>query len=101
MLKIAIYGKCGIGKSTVTRNLAAFCASMGKKLIRIGCDPEADSTINLPGGAPLVRQGAVFCRSMLRNLSPNCGESRASEIGFLMACFLSSFFWKYAYRAPL
>ena len=47
MLKVAIYGKGGIGKSTVTSNLAAAFASMGKKVIQIGCDPKADSTINL------------------------------------------------------
>ena len=27
--------------------------SMGKKVIQIGCDPKADSTINLLGGEPL------------------------------------------------
>ena len=53
MLKVAIYGKGGIGKSTVTSNLAAAFAMMGKKVIQIGCDPKADSTINLLGGEPL------------------------------------------------
>ena len=50
MLKIAIYGKGGIGKSTITSNLAAAFATLGKKVIQIGCDPKADSTINLLGG---------------------------------------------------
>ncbi|MCD8018966.1 MAG: nitrogenase iron protein NifH [Clostridiales bacterium] len=50
MQKIAIYGKGGIGKSTVTSNLAAAFAVLGKKVIQIGCDPKADSTINLLGG---------------------------------------------------
>ena len=31
MLKVAIYGKGGIGKSTVTSNLSAAFAAMGKK----------------------------------------------------------------------
>ena len=53
MLKIAIYGKGGIGKSTVTSNLAAAFAAMGKRVIQIGCDPKADSTINLLGGTPV------------------------------------------------
>lgn len=53
MLKVAIYGKGGIGKSTVTSNLAAAFAMRGKKVIQIGCDPKADSTINLLGGEPL------------------------------------------------
>ena len=53
MIKIAIYGKGGIGKSTVTSHLAAAFATLGKKVIQIGCDPKADSTINLLGGQPL------------------------------------------------
>ena len=53
MLKVAIYGKGGIGKSTVTSNLAAAFANMGKRVIQIGCDPKADSTINLLGGESL------------------------------------------------
>ena len=40
MLKVAIYGKGGIGKSTVTSNLSAAFAAMGKKVIQIGCDPK-------------------------------------------------------------
>jgi len=54
MLKIAIYGKGGIGKSTVTGNLSAAFAVLGKRVIQIGCDPKADSTINLLGGRPLL-----------------------------------------------
>ena len=50
MLKLALYGKGGIGKSTMTANLAAAFASLGKRVIQIGCDPKADSTINLLGG---------------------------------------------------
>ena len=53
MRKIAVYGKGGIGKSTLTSNLAAALAALGKKVIQIGCDPKADSTINLLGGRPL------------------------------------------------
>ena len=53
MLKVSVYGKGGIGKSTVTSNLAAAFANMGKRVIQIGCDPKADSTINLLGGEPL------------------------------------------------
>ena len=50
MLRLALYGKGGIGKSTMTANLAAAFASLGKRVIQIGCDPKADSTINLLGG---------------------------------------------------
>ncbi len=54
MLKLAIYGKGGIGKSTVTSNLSAAFAMLGKKVIQIGCDPKADSTFNLLAGRPPV-----------------------------------------------
>lgn len=53
MLKLAIYGKGGIGKSTMTSNLAAAFAYLGKRVIQIGCDPKADSTFNLLGGHPV------------------------------------------------
>lgn len=53
MKKIAIYGKGGIGKSTVTSNISAALASSGYRVMQIGCDPKADSTINLMHGKQL------------------------------------------------
>jgi nitrogenase iron protein NifH len=53
MIKLAVHGKGGIGKSTVTSNLAAAFALLGKRVIQIGCDPKADSTMNLLGGSPV------------------------------------------------
>ncbi|HWQ72306.1 MAG TPA: nitrogenase iron protein NifH [Desulfitobacteriaceae bacterium] len=50
MLKIALYGKGGIGKSTTASNLSAAFAKKGFKVMQIGCDPKADSTRNLNGG---------------------------------------------------
>lgn len=50
MIKIAIYGKGGIGKSTTVSNVSAALADMGYKVMQIGCDPKADSTQNLHGG---------------------------------------------------
>lgn len=49
MKKIAIYGKGGIGKSTVTGNLAVAFAQTGYRVLQIGCDPKADSTMNIVG----------------------------------------------------
>lgn len=50
MKKFAIYGKGGIGKSTTVSNLSAAFSNMGKKVMQIGCDPKADSTILITHG---------------------------------------------------
>lgn len=50
MVKIAVYGKGGIGKSTTVSNVAAAMAEQGLKILQIGCDPKADSTILLRHG---------------------------------------------------
>lgn len=47
MIKLAIYGKGGIGKSTTVSNLSAILAEKGLKVMQIGCDPKADSTSSL------------------------------------------------------
>lgn len=52
MIKVAIYGKGGIGKSTVSSGISAALGLDGRKVMQIGCDPKTDSTINLLGGAP-------------------------------------------------
>lgn len=47
MIKIAVYGKGGIGKSTTVSNLSVAFSQAGLKVMQIGCDPKADSTFNL------------------------------------------------------
>ena len=47
MIKIAVYGKGGIGKSTTVSNISIALAQKGLKVMQIGCDPKADSTFNL------------------------------------------------------
>ena len=49
MIKIAVYGKGGIGKSTTVSNMSAALADMGYRVMQIGCDPKADSTSSLHG----------------------------------------------------
>ena len=49
MIKLAVYGKGGIGKSTTVSNLSAALSDMGYKVMQIGCDPKADSTVTLHG----------------------------------------------------
>lgn len=48
--QIALYGKGGIGKSTISSNLTAALTIMGVKPAQIGCDPKADSVNTLMGG---------------------------------------------------
>ena len=66
MLKLAFYGKGGIGKSTTVSNLSLALAEKGLKVVQIGCDPKADSTSQLSGGKTvtpvleLIRRGTPF-----------------------------------------
>ena len=62
MIKVAVYGKGGIGKSTTVSNVAAALAEKGMKVMQIGCDPKADSTI-------LLRHGkfALCCSCITKN----------------------------------
>ncbi len=54
MLKLAFYGKGGIGKSTTVSNIALALAEKNLKVMQIGCDPKADSTAALLRGATPV-----------------------------------------------
>jgi len=49
MRQIAFYGKGGVGKSTVSSNIAAALAEQGLSVLMIGCDPKHDCTMNLRG----------------------------------------------------
>ena len=53
MIKAAVYGKGGIGKSTTISNISAALAEQGLRVMQIGCDPKADSTILLRHGEKL------------------------------------------------
>lgn len=72
-MRVAFYGKGGIGKSTVAANLSACMAQSGHKVLHIGCDPKSDSTRLLTGDriptvlqslngqkSPLGREQVVF-----------------------------------------
>ena len=50
MMKIAVYGKGGIGKSTMSANITAALSDSGLKVLQIGCDPKHDSTRLLLNG---------------------------------------------------
>ena len=48
--QIAIYGKGGIGKSTIASNISATLAEKGLKVFQMGCSPKIDSTSLLNRG---------------------------------------------------
>ena len=50
MYQVAVYGKGGIGKSTMSANISVALAGMGLKVLQVGCDPKHDSTRLLLGG---------------------------------------------------
>ena len=54
MKELAIYGKGGIGKSTISANLSATLALSSRKVLQIGCDPKHDSTRLLTHGQKLT-----------------------------------------------
>jgi chlorophyllide a reductase subunit X len=64
---IAIYGKGGIGKSFTTTNMTATFASMGKRVLQLGCDPKHDSTTTLFGGLSLPTVTEVFGEKTMKN----------------------------------
>jgi len=69
--KITIFGKGGIGKSTLSANLAAVYAKRGLKVILVGCDPKHDTTISLTDGKPIrtVVEHSAFMDSSGGDLS--------------------------------
>ena len=53
-MQIAVYGKGGIGKSTISANLTAALAVCNSKVLQIGCDPKHDSTRLLHHGQKIT-----------------------------------------------
>jgi len=88
MKRIAIYGKGGIGKSTIVSNIAAAYSSDYKVMI-IGCDPKADTTRTLVGARiPTIldvvkNKKDVFLKDILFKGYENvrCVESGGPEPG--------------------
>lgn len=67
---VSIYGKGGIGKSTVSANLSCALAEKGNRVLLIGCDPKHDTTRQIaPGdGMPTVTEYAVRTLPSQRSL---------------------------------
>ncbi|MDR3174076.1 MAG: nitrogen fixation protein NifEH [Treponema sp.] len=75
MAKIALYGKGGIGKSTIAANISAALGRQGKGVLQVGCDPKHDSTRLLLGGRRITT-----VLEYLRNRSPD--QCRPEDIVF-------------------
>jgi nitrogenase iron protein NifH len=89
-LRLAVYGKGGIGKSFVAANLSATFAR-SKHVIHIGCDPKGDSTRNLlPAVPPVALDRLIDISNQPENvaqltvrsdLGPDCIEAGGPEPG--------------------
>lgn len=77
MKKIAIYGKGGIGKSTIASSLSAAAAELGYRVMQIGCDPKADSSMNLLG-----QQEIETVMDFLRNHTETPTMEDITRIGY-------------------
>lgn len=88
-IRIAFYGKGGIGKSTVAANVSASLANMGKKVLHIGCDPKSDSTRTLMGRRiptvldMLCEKGQICAEDILFRgyAGVTCGETGGPRAG--------------------
>ena len=86
MRKIALYGKGGIGKSTIASNLTVSLSRMGYSVMQIGCDPKADSTklllgnISPPTILDVMKQGKPAEEAVVRGTNgcycAECGGPR-------------------------
>ena len=82
MRRIALYGKGGIGKSTVASNITVSLSKKGYRVLQIGCDPKADSTKLLLGGA----SNMTILDAMKNGRSVHDAISRGSEGCYCAEC---------------
>ncbi len=86
-MRIAIYGKGGIGKSTISANITAALSARGLKVLQIGCDPKHDSTrLLLDGREPptvmdYIRNTRKEDMSLFDVVAEGYGRSMCVEAG--------------------
>lgn len=86
MIKIALYGKGGIGKSTTVSNLSAALALRGLTVLQVGCDPKADSTRLLLSGVRAQEAGMSGAANVISALgmSGSAGAAAAADISAML-----------------
>ena len=68
MRRLVVFGKGGIGKSTVCTNLSALISARGLRVLQIGCDPKHDSHLRhaIPGRVTTVMDAFIAGAGQLR-----------------------------------
>jgi len=86
--KIALYGKAGIGKSTIACNLSIALTELGERVFQVGCSANSDSTSLLVGGRLLkptimdqIMQGKVNKPFMDECIREGYGGILCAEVG--------------------
>ncbi|MCQ2085401.1 MAG: hypothetical protein MJZ21_04565 [archaeon] len=86
-MEIAVYGKGGIGKSTIASNLSYTFAAKQRRVIHIGCDPKHDSCRSLLNGQDMdtvldiVRKVPAAERELSMFMKTGSGGVRCIEAG--------------------
>ena len=94
MIKIAVYGKGGIGKSTTVSNVAAALAEMGLTVMQIGCDPKADSTIQLRHGETVPTVLSLYNEKKQATAMSSVWRPVDRHRGLAVPAVVSSQHWK-------
>lgn len=82
---IALYGKGGVGKTTLATNIGAALAEAGFKVLLVGCDPKGDTSALLNNGRPLPDVLGMIRRkervSLSRIVHTRCKGISCVELG--------------------
>jgi nitrogenase iron protein NifH len=73
VVRIVVFGKGGVGKSTFSAHLSAWFAGQAKRVLHVGCDPKADSSL-------LLLEPSGPARTVVDLLSQNPGAESADAL---------------------